>query len=90
MQHAGRIGRRKGALLWTLRETNSLEEARLSVENLPFLAKSIRCGHVSFAITGNHALTVHNHALTVHSPLLWDRLLPTSPRDSKAASRLSN
>jgi hypothetical protein len=48
------FGSRHGALNWILRETHRLEELGLRVQNLPFLAKSIRISHDGFAITGDH------------------------------------
>jgi hypothetical protein len=37
-----------------LKETHGLKELEFRVENLPFLAKSIRIAHDTFTITGNH------------------------------------
>ena len=50
-------GRREHAqLLWMLRKPDSLEEAGLSVEDLPLLTKSIRIVNDGFTITGNHVV----------------------------------
>jgi hypothetical protein len=47
-------GRKRARLLWMLRETNRLEEARLGVENLPFLTESIHIAYHRFTVTRNH------------------------------------
>jgi hypothetical protein len=37
-------------MLWMLRETNRMEEARLGVEDLPLLTKGIRIVHDVFTV----------------------------------------
>jgi hypothetical protein len=51
---ASLYGSRHGADLWMLRETHGLEEAGLSVQNLPFLTESIRIVNDRFSVTRNH------------------------------------
>jgi hypothetical protein len=49
------LGRRKRAyLLGMLRETSGMEEAGLSIENLPFLTESIHIVNDRFTVTRNH------------------------------------
>jgi hypothetical protein len=54
-----------------LRETNSLEEARLVVADLPFLTESIRIVNDSFTATGNHA----THCKITHEANTLEKML---------------